>query len=46
VTASKELFHRYKLWHPYHHARSPFDFAPERGSYGGNLDYNEISIWR
>jgi hypothetical protein len=29
VTAPKELFHRYKLWHPYHDARSPFDFAPE-----------------
>ena len=29
MTAPKELFHRYKLWHPYHDARSPFDFAPE-----------------
>jgi hypothetical protein len=23
----KELFNRYKLWHPYHDARSPFDFC-------------------
>src|SRR5215831_7891527 len=29
VTAPKELFHWHKLWHPYHDARSPFDFAPE-----------------